>query len=381
LRPQSRIRREPVVNQGTTFVGIDAHKAKLVVAVLPPDGPLIELACANTEKEVRRLGRRLIEQANGGEVRVCYEAGPTGYGLKRTLELEPLVCEVVAPSLIPRAAGNRVKTDRRDARKLAELLRAKLLTEVRAPTPEEESVRELCRARIRAKEQSTKARNRLGKMLLRHGRIYEGRAWTEGFDAWLNAQEFQHPETQLVFEDLRAECEHAESRVRRLDAHIEAVAQREAYAPLVGALCCLRGVRVLTAMVFLSEMHGIERFTNPRALMAYLGLTPSEHSSGGRQSRGAITKTGNRFVRRVLVEAAHHARRPARESKTLAARRRGQPAHIVAIARRAQDRLRRRYWRLVDRGKAPNKAVVAVARELVGFMWALVNATGLRAQS
>lgn len=367
--------------QGITFVGIDAHKEKLFVAVLAPEGPVVELAVPNTPKHVAQLARKLHRKARGAEIRACYEAGPTGYGLKRQLEASAIVCEVIAPALIPRAPGDRVKTDRRDARKLAELMRADLLTEVRAPTPEEEAVRELCRSRLRAREECTKARNRLMKMLLRHGRVFSGNAWTQAFKKWLGNQTFSERGTQLVFEDLRSECEHAEERVHRLEAHITQFAGKEPYAQLVEALCCLRGVRVLTAMVMITELHGFERFQTPRALMAYLGLTPSEHSSGGVEKRGPITKSGNQFARRLLVEAAHHARRPTKTSRELALRRRGQPAHIIAIAERAQSRLHRRYWRLIERGKSTNKAVVAIARELAGFIWSIMSEVHLQASA
>lgn len=401
---QSRIRRRPVVKKSsmsvgrdaprnasptelpeslravaetrTTFVGIDAHKERLVVCVLPPASQPVELSCANREKEIRALARKLKTLANDGEVRACYEAGPTGYGIKRTLESEGITCEVVAPALIPMKVGDRIKTDRRDARKLGELNRAGLLTEVAAPTPHEESVRELCRSRLRAKADLARARNKLGKMLLRHSLIFTGRAWTQAYMKWLTTLTFEHDATALVFQDLVAECEHLDGRVKRLDQHIERYAETMPYAKQVAALCCLRGVRVLTAMVLLTELFRFKRFEDPRALMSFLGLTPSEHSSGGREQRGSITKAGNQHVRRLLVEAAKHARKPANQSAELARRRDGQRADVVAIARKAQDRLNRRYWRLVNGGKHPNKATVAVARELAGFIWAILRTTG-----
>ncbi len=357
-----------------TYVGIDAHKENLVTVVLRPDGQVLEDTIRNNTTAINRWVKTLSRLADGGEIRACYEAGPTGFGLQRRLLAADIVCEVVAPSLIPKMPGDRVKTDRRDARKLAELFRAGMLTEVRAPTPEEESVRDLCRLRMKAKEDQTRARNRLGKFLLRQDQRYPGKSsWTREFRSWLRTLTFDNEATKLVFEDLLRQCEHLEDRVKALDESIERFAQNEPYASAVAALCCLRGFKTLTAMVVLSELFAFARFESPRALMSYLGLTPSQHSSGSRERRGGITKTGNRFVRRALVEAATHAGRPPSQSRELRERRKGQRADVVTIADRAQHRLNRRYWRLVNAGKAKNVATVAVARELVGFVWSILR--------
>ncbi|MCK6552674.1 IS110 family transposase, partial [Myxococcota bacterium] len=359
-----------------TFVGIDAHKERLHVAVLRAGEKVpTELSEPNNPTSIKRLARRLAELADGAEMRACYEAGPTGYGLHRALETAGIVCEVIAPSLIPQKAGDRVKTDRKDARKLAELYRAGMLTIVQPPTPAEEAARELVRARLSAQEDLTRARNRLDKMLLRHGRSYEGRPWTQAHTTWLQAQAFDQEATRCVYQEWIAECVHLESRVKRLESHVEQLAQTETYARHVTALRCLRGIGTLTAMALLTEIYQIRRFDDPRKLMAFLGLTPSEYSSGGKERRGSITKAGNSHVRRLLVEAAKHAQKKPDESREMGQRRKEQRADVVATARRAQERLHRRYWALVNRGKNRNVATIAVARELAGFIWSIMRTT------
>jgi transposase len=371
------------VSNDITYVGLDAHKKSIAVAMLVPGGKSpVEWEVANDDSSIRRLARRL-KQRSPGEIRCCYEAGPTGYGLKRTLEgAGDIICEVVAPSLIPMKAGDRVKTDRRDARKLAELLRANLLTEVRAPTPEEEAARDLCRCREDAKEDQTRARHRLSKFLLRGSLIYtEGREWTTRHRQWMEKLKFEHDAAKATFDDYMHALDVVGERLSALDAKLEELSKREPFAQPVGWLRCFHGIDTTTAMMITAELHDVRRFESARSLMAYLGLVPSEHSSGGRVMKGAITKTGNKHVRRLLVEAAHHARhRPAIGPK-LKKRRSGQTSAAVALADRAQVRLHRKYWKLVNAGKQPNKARVAVAREFAGFIWAaLRGAAGLNAE-
>lgn len=371
------MREEPVVTKSTTFVGLDAHAAKIQVAVLVmATGELIEFSSSTDGNSIRRLARKLVKHAAGGELRSCYEAGPTGYALQRQLEAEGVPCVVVAPSLIPRKPGDRIKTDRRDARKLAELLRADMLTGVQPPTPEEESVRDLCRSREDAVTDQTRCRHRLGKFLLRRGlRWVEGkRAWSLAHRAWLRGLRFEDEVEQLVLDDYLLALEQAEARVIRLDARLEAVAESERFRERVGWLCCFRGIRTVTAMTILSELHGFERFTSPRQLMAYLGLVPSEHSSGERELRGGITKTGNSHVRRILIEVAWHYRHRAFVGKALRRRRQDQPSWAVVLAEKAQVRLHQRHRKLTARGKHPNKITTAIARELVGFVWAMLRA-------
>jgi len=286
-----------------------------------------------------------------------------------------LDCVVVAPSLIPAKPGDRIKTDGRDSRKLAELFKAGLLTEVCPPTPEEEAVRDLTRAREDAKRELLSARHRLTKMLLRHGHVYrQGCNWTQRHHGWIKGIRFELRDLQEVLDNYLLAVEQIEERLKHLGARLEEVAQSEPYAERVGWLCCLRGVDTVTAMTILAELHDVSRFQNPRELMSYLGLTPSEHSSGGRTRRGSITKTGNGHVRRVLVEAAWNYRHRPAVSAHLARRRKGQPAEIIAIADRAQQRLHRRYYRMKEAyRKHHNVVTVAVARELTGFIWSILQ--------
>lgn len=366
----------------TTHVGMDVDAQKLHVAVLGPGRRgLVELTVPHEARAVRRLARKLLREAPG-EVRACYEAGPTGFALKRLMDEAGVSCEVIAPSLIPRKAGDRVKTDRRDARKLAELLQADLLTVVAPPLPEEEAVRDLCRARESTKEDLTRCRHRLGKFLLRRGvRWTQGSSWTIRHRRWLRALRLEHAVDQGVLEAYLLAVEQVEERVKNLDEALARVAEQEPYRERVGWLCCFRGIGPLTAITLVAELHGFQRFTSPRELMSYLGLTPSERSSGQQVRRGGITKAGNAHVRRVLTEASWHARLPPRVGAGLKARRRGQPARVIALADKAQARLHRRYWRLVLRGKHPAQANVAVGRELAGFVWAALQPPATQAHA
>jgi len=361
-----------------SYVGMDVHKGSISVAVVKR-GERVgrEWRIANTAAEVRKLGRRLVRES-GGEVRACYEAGPCGYGVQRQLQGLGAECAVVAPSLTPVKPGERVKTDRRDARKLAVYLRDGALTEVHPPSEAEEAVRDLCRARTDAGEDLLRCRHRLSKMLLRRGVTYGGRhTWGAAHRQWLGSIQFEHEAQRIVFADYLFAVEQLEERIKGLDAALAAQAEQEPYRERVGWLRCFRGIETVTAMTILTELHGFERFASPRELMAYLGLVPSESSSGERRQRGGITKTGNRHARRVLVECAWHYRLKPSVRRTLLRRRRGQPAWVLTIADRAQQRLHRRYWHLVlGRNKTSQKAVVAVARELVGFIWAVLQGPG-----
>jgi len=357
-----------------TWVGLDAHKKAINVAVLvahqaQPQEWIVE----NKPATIRRLVKKLVREADGGAVRCCYEAGPCGYALQRQIEAEgPVSCGVIAPALIPRKPGERIKTDRRDARKLAELLRAGLLTEVHAPTPEQEAVRDLCRAREDAKQDLLRCRHRLGKLLLRRGMVYGGgkKAWTQTHRQWLRTLKFEHASEQAAFDDYLLAIEQVEERIQTLAQHMQATAERDPFATPVGWLRCFRGIDTVTALSLVAELHGIERFASPRELMAYVGLVPSEHSSAERIRRGGITKAGNAHARRLLIEASWHYRHPPRIGAVLKARRAGQPAAVIAIADKAQHRLYRRQRHLAARGKRPTQTVVAGARELSGFLWA-----------
>jgi len=368
------------VSDAITWAGLDAHKKFIQVAVrVPGEAQPKEWRIAHTVKEVQKLARKLVRMSPG-EVRCCYEAGPCGFALQRRLEAagrERLSCAVIAPTLIPKKSGDRIKTDRRDALKLCDYLRSDLLTEVRPPSEEEESVRDLCRARDAARKDLGSARHRLAKMLLRRGIVYgQGRAWTQRHRQWLNGLGWETTD-KSVFDNYLLAIEQIEARMVTLVAAIEEAAQDELYAERVGWLRCFRGIDTISAMTILAELHDFRRFESPRQLMSYLGLTPSEHSSGGDTRRGGITKTGNSHVRRVLIEAAWHYRHRPNVGIRLRKRREGQPPKVIAIADKAQLRLNRRYTRLsMGLGKPPNKVVVALARELVGFLWAALQAPG-----
>jgi transposase len=364
------------MREPTTFVGMDVHKREIAVAMLVVDNPgPVELRVENEPTAIRRLARRL-QREGGGAVHCVYEAGPCGYALQRQLQGLGLTCDVVAPSMIPIRPGDRVKTDRRDARKLAELARAGLLTVVRPPSEDEEAVRDLCRGRDDARLDLMRARHRLGKFLLRRGRVFgKGgqRAWSQAHRWWLGTQTFERTAEQVMFEHYLLAVEQAAARRRSLEQHLEDLAREPRYAEAVGWLRCFRGIDTISAITLIAELHDFRRFRSPSQLMAYLGLVPSEYSSGPRHQRGGITHTGNRHVRRLLVEAAWHYRHKPRVSEALAARRHGQPPAIIALADRAQLRLCRRHRRMARQGKHANKIVVAIARELVGYLWAALT--------
>src|SRR5881628_1148223 len=308
-------------------------------------------------------------------LRVCYEAGPCGYVLYWQLTKLGVHCYVVAPTLVPTKPGDRVKTDRRDAAKLARCYRAGDLTPVWVPDAAHEALRDLVRAREAAKQDQLRARQRLGKFLLRHGRRPpEGvKPWTQRHQRWLDALQFELPAQRATLADHLYEIDHAAARVARLDAALDDAVQA-APAPMrtvIAALQTLRGIRQVIAATIVSEVGALSRFPHPRELMGYSGTVPSEHSSGSHVHRGAITKTGNAHLRRVLVEAAWAYRFSPKCAKGLRQRQRGQPEVITALAWKAQQRLCTRYRRLLGRGKPTPHVITAVARELVGFIWAI----------
>lgn len=361
------------MKQITTYVGIDAHKKDLFIAMLVGDRTApVTWQVANEPQAVRRLVRQLEREAPG-PVRVCYEAGPGGYALQRQMTTTRMACQVIAPALIPRKPGERIKTNRRDARKLVELLRAGLLTEVRPPTPEEEAVRDLGRARDDAREDLQRSRHRLGKLLLRRGLHYSGRNWTRGHRSWIASLQWTQPAERVVVDDYLLAIDHLEARLLELDARLAEIAETEPYRGPVGWLRCFRGIDTLTAILILAELHDFRRFQSPRALMAYLGLVPGEDSTGEKHRRGRITRTGNALVRRLLVETAWHYQHRPRIGVALTRRRRGQPSRVTAIADKAQQRLCRRFRRLAEQHKPAPKIVVAIARELAGFLWAALQ--------
>lgn len=364
------------MKENTTYVGLDAHKDSIQVAMLlPAQKAPVEWGSANEPGAVRRMVRKVLRDS-GGAAEFCYEAGPCGYALQRQIRDLGAACGVVAPGLIPVKPGERIKTDSRDARKLAELLRAGLLTEVHPPTPQEEAIRDLCRCREDVRQDLLRCRHRLGKMLLRRGILWQDgkRAWSQAHRRWLRSLVFEAGPDRAVFEDYLLAVEQMEARLETLEAKLEECSQKEPYREPVGRLRCFRGIDTVTAMTLVAELHGFQRFESARGLMAYLGLVPSEHSSGQKSHRGAITKAGNGHVRRVLIEAAWHYRHGAAVGKVLQQRRQGQPPRIIALADRAALRLHRRFWKLSMRGKPFSKVVTAVARELSGFVWEALRA-------
>jgi transposase len=356
-----------------TLVGLDVHASKVVAAVL--------------DAETGELRFRRVAGGNGpalalcggleGPVRVAYEAGPTGFGLARELATAGVECVVAAPGKIPRGAQDRVKTDRRDAEHLVRLLLAGKLEPVRVPSPEEEALRDLVRAREDLRGDLMRARHRVSKMLLRHGMRFSagGRAWSVRHRAWLARVELADPVAQLVLSDYVAAVE---ALLIRRDALERQIAERVPASPwseLVPRLRCLHGIDTLSAVGLCAEIGDFDRFQRPGELMSYLGLVPSERSTGERRRLGAITKSGSRHARRLLVEAAWHYRPGPRPGRELAKRQAGQPEQLLAIAWKAQKRLHRTWRRLEhERGKRRTVVAVAVARELAGFCWAIATA-------
>ncbi len=350
-----------------SWVGLDVHARSVVAGVIDRESG-----------EVRSLR---VPPGNDGTVawlktlptpvQVVYEAGPTGYGLARACAGAGINCVVAAPSRI-RPAADRVKTDRRDAERLARLLRLGEITPVRVPAPEEEAARDLVRAREDARGDLMRARHRLSKLLLRHGMVYDATAWTRTHDAWLRRQRFQSGPLAVVFDECYGRMLDAKTRRDALDRAITELAGAPPYVDVVERLVCLRGVSTLTAFALTVELGDWNRF-RPTSLGAFLGLTPSENSSGERRRQGAITKAGNSHARRLLVEAAWHQRRPPRLSVTLERRRTGKSLAVRAQADRSARRLHGRWHALEGRGKPRTIVVVAVARELAGHCWALAT--------
>ena len=357
----------------TPVIAFDQHAATTVAAVLLPGQrtPALHTLASDTPGIVRFV-ERVRRQ---GAVRCCYEAGPCGFELHRQLTAMGIACEVIAPSLIPVKAGDRVKTDRRDAQKLARLYRAGELTAITVPSAEQEAVRDLVRARDDVRKDLTAARHRLGKFLIRHGHVFSaGKNWTQRFWAWASKLVFERECERLTFEHYVAEVQHLVGRRAALDREIERTAKTEPYAAPVQRLACLRGISTLSALALVAEIGDFRRFGTPRQLMAYVGLVPREYSSGGKEKRGGITKTGNKHVRRLFVEAAWSYRhRPALGERVRSALE-GQPPAVAEYAKKAQVRLHRRYTRLVSRGKPSQLAVTAVARELCAFTWGIMTA-------
>jgi transposase len=359
----------------TLFVGLDVHKETIAVAYVAEEreAEVVALGTIGTRQcDIDKLIRKV--QSKGKPLHFVYEAGPCGYWLYRYLTKKNLKCWVVAPSQIPKKAGARVKTDRRDAVHLARLLRSGDLTPVYVPAVEDEAIRDLVRAREEALKDSKAAKARLKAFLLRQDIRYEGRAnWGAAHLRWLAEVVCPTPAHQIVFQEyVRAVSEH-QDRLQRLDAELQTQVQTWRWVPVVEAIQALRGVQFTVAITLIAELGDLSRFDHPRQLMSYLGLTPSEHTSGERRRQGAITKTGNSHARRALVEGAWAYRYPAQVSRHLQLRLEKLPKVIQDISWKAQVRLCKRYRRLMARGKHANQVVVAIARELAAFVWAIAR--------
>jgi transposase len=362
-----------VSEHSEVFVGLDVSKLKISVAVADGgrNGEVrffgdISSDTSSVASMIRKLGKR------GAVLRFCYEAGPTGYGLHHQITALGHDCVVVAPSLVPRRPGDRVKTNRRDAVSLARLHRAGELTAVWVPDAGHEAMRDLVRACEAAREALKRARQHLQSFLLRHGRVYSGRSsWTKAHRRWLCAQQFEHPAHHVVLAEYRQAIEDAEVRLKRLTGQVAETAANWSMAPVVEAFQAMRGVSFMTAVTFVTEIGDVSRFDNPRRLMAYLGLVPSEASTGERVRRKGITKAGNNRVRRVLIEGAWTYRYPARISPTIQARLEGLPRTVREIAWKGQVRLCARYRRMTMAGKLTTVVVAAIAREMAAFLWAI----------
>jgi transposase len=365
----------------TIFVGMDSHKDFISVAYAPEvrTADVIYVGHIGTRTcDIDKLVRRL--QSKARHLVFTYEAGPCGYGLYRHLTGKGHECIVAAPSLVPRKAGDRVKTNRRDAKQLARLLRSGDLTPVYVPGVEDEAIRDLCRARDDAVRDVKAAKYRLKALLLRLDIRYTGRAdWNRKHLRWLATVVCPTPAQQIVFQEyVRAVSQHME-RLVHLETELRELAKTWRFYPVVETVQALRGVQFIVAVTVVAEVGDLTRFDNPRQLMAYLGLNPSEYSTGNKRRLGSITKTGNGYARRVLVEGAWAYRHPAKVSRPIQLRLEQLPPVIQNIAWKAQLRLCKRYRRLIARGKNKNLVVTAIARELAAFMWAIAHEVNLAA--
>jgi transposase len=372
-------------NNSEAYVAFDSSKLRNAVAIadtgragdvrffgeIDNAGPAIAKFVRNVATKYERLT-------------FCYEAGPTGYGLYRRIKSLGHECLVVAPSLIPKKPGDRVKTNRRDALALVKLLRAGELTPVWVPDSRHEAMRDLTRARGAAVEDLRAKRQQVTSFLLRQGRYYPGRkTWTKTHMSWLASQKLEHREQRIAYEEMLLAIRQAEERVERLDEAIRAAVPDWSLAKLVTALMALRGIDLISATTFLAEIGDLSRFQTPRELMAYLGLVPSENSTGDKVKRGRITKAGNRRARRTLIESSWSYQHPPRVGKEKQAKVAAAPRAVQEIAWKAQCRLSARYRALLRRGKPKNVAVTAIARELAAFIWAIgreVTTTGAAAR-
>jgi len=353
----------------TAYVGLDVHKGSIAIGVAEP-GRAAPHFVGTTGPDLAELTKALSRLGRPEQMLLAYEAGPCGYPLARQLAARGYRCEVIAVAKMPRKPGERIKTDRRDALALARYLRGGELTPVCVPDERDEAMRDLSRAREDAVRARLKARQQLKAMLLRHGRPYTGKgAWTQAHERYLARVAFEHTAQAIAFAEYRSAVREADERVERLTTALRQQLADWRWAAVVQALMSLRGIDFVAAVTLVAELGDLSRFAHPKELMSYLGLVPSEYSTGESRVQGAITKTGNGHVRRVLIESAWAYRHPARMGEEITVRNQGQPRAVRDIAWRAQLRLCGRFRRFAARGLPHNKICVAIARELAAFIW------------
>ncbi|ESP92502.1 IS110 family transposase [Pseudoalteromonas luteoviolacea] len=359
------------------FIGLDTHKEFVEVAYIEEhrgSNPVHHGRVSSAKQAIIKLARQFQSKYPYATLHFVYEAGPCGYWIYRLLTSLGHCCYVVAPSLIPKKPGERVKTDKRDALKLAKLLKSEDLTPIYVPEPEDEAVRDLSRAREVAMKDLKDAKYQLKALLLRNNINYAGTAnWSLKHLRWLTELVLPHPAQQIVLQECLQAINERIARLQRLDNELTHHVYQWRYYPVVKAIQAMRGVRLLVAAGVVAELGDLTRFDHPRKLMSYLGLVPSEHSSGGKRHIGAITKCGNGRVRRLLIEGAHTYRYAANISTELQKRQEGLPKHIIAIAWKAQVRLCRRYQKLINKGKHYNLVITAIAREMIAYIWAIAK--------
>jgi len=354
------------------YVGVDYHLNFLSIAVMVEgDRDIREsIRLKNSDKMIKKYFKRLYEKF---DLKVCYEASNNGYSFQRRVRSWGYHCDVIAPSLIPKRQGDRRKNDFRDARNLARLYANGMLTVVHPPNEEEESIRTLVRCRTAFKENEKRVKQQINSLLLAQGLHWPNSKWTKRHRDWLHELKMPDHYSQLVLEEYLGHLDYLETRLHAIDEQIEEIARSETYAPSVKKLRAFKGIGTLTAMLLIAEITDFRRFPSPRALMGFLGLIPSENSSGDRQKGGSIIKTGNWRCRKYLIEAVQHYTRKPRISLQMKENLLQVDAHSANIAIKCLKRLHKRYWALVTRGKIRPIAITAIARELVGFIWAMMQ--------